>query len=1208
VTSSTTTGLIWDAATDAQALGLAGTFESAWKSSRPGRRPDPEQFLRADQKSRPGDLLAILRVDLALRRRSGEDARPELYRDRYPTLHPDAFVALLYEDFCLREEAGESPDSADYEARFPEFAARLRELLVIHDLVAEPGSTSPDFDANPVAFPSVGQTIGGFRLVEELGRGSFARVFLAQERQLADRPVALKVSRTGSREPQTLARLQHTHIVPVHSYRTDRATGLHLLCMPFFGRVTLARLLADKALLEPKSGADLVAALDRIGGRELPGEGLPAARKALESRTFPRAIAWWGARMAEALQHAHDRGVLHRDVKPSNVLIAADGMPMLLDFNLSREEEIEAVAPSKLGGTLAYMAPEHLEALTEGHDDGIDHRADVYSLGMVLLEALGSKPMEAVSTAPTLAESLTWLLDHRRKELPGLSLKAGPIPPALEAVVRRCLAPDRDDRYASAADLAVDLQAVADDAPLAFAREPLAPRVARWFRRHRARLAIVVPLAMAGVALLVALIHAQAESIRREGEARGLVLEGIRAADRGEFQGAAAQFGTASAMIADRPDLASLRDEAIRRREAAEASKAVRDLADSFFEQAEPLRFALLGFVGDRAEASRSLIEAFRPFGVLDRGDWNDRIGLKWLDEARRERLLREVDDLLFFWVVATAMDADHRDEARPVAVAYCDRALRFTNRKRPWQALRDFWANPSRARPGLPGEPNLERSAPACFRWYLLGKLADEKESALAWLDRATRLEPDGYWHQFALAFELAEAGRLDRALAPCDATVALRTDSPWARACRARVLVGLGRWQEALDELGEALGVCSGPIESARVHLQRGVTRQRIGDFVGARKDYEATSKLDPTGRVGRDARRNLARLEADSGATSAALARYDSLIASDPTDDLSIRGRIRLLLRIGRADLAEADLSLLLGRARDDDRAPLLAERAMSRLALDRPLQAEADASTAFGLNPSDSNARLLGRARLALGKDPGNWPDRPDAFDGWPDGGDALRADLRAAVARLNPADHRRRAVLLSATGDHRAALFEADRVADRLTRARIKHRAGRAAEALVDVTSALRESPEDPEWVELRGMIRVDAGDFGGGLVDLKVARDRGVASAVGPTMARALLELGRPDQAEAVWSRLVQDDPLDAGSHLGLACALRRLGEWDRALAALEDASALVEDRSPNLRQVSLVYASCLPARPDRLARVVSLARRLVAPPWKPGG
>ena len=102
--------------------------------------------------------------------------------------------------------------------------------------------------------PEAGQTIVGFRLVEELGRGAFARVYLAEEQHLADRPVALKVMRTGSREPQTLARLQHTHIVPVYSYRTDPATGLHLLCMPYLGRITLLQVLDHPGIRSARSG------------------------------------------------------------------------------------------------------------------------------------------------------------------------------------------------------------------------------------------------------------------------------------------------------------------------------------------------------------------------------------------------------------------------------------------------------------------------------------------------------------------------------------------------------------------------------------------------------------------------------------------------------------------------------------------------------------------------------------------------------------------------------------------------------------------------------------------------------------------------------------------------------------------------------------------------------------------------------------------
>ena len=196
-------------------------------------------------------------------------------------------------------------------------------------------------------FPEAGQTIAGFSLVEELGAG---RSPASSWPGSASWPIARwrsKVTRRGSREPQTLARLQHTHIVPVHSHRIDAATGLHLLCMPYFGRITLARVLADP---EVQAAATRATCWSRrsIGSsrRRAAGGAASAGRAALAQRSYPRAIAWWGARLAEALDHAHDRGVLHRDIKPSNVLVTADGMPMLLDFNLAREPVLEDEPPA----------------------------------------------------------------------------------------------------------------------------------------------------------------------------------------------------------------------------------------------------------------------------------------------------------------------------------------------------------------------------------------------------------------------------------------------------------------------------------------------------------------------------------------------------------------------------------------------------------------------------------------------------------------------------------------------------------------------------------------------------------------------------------------------------------------------------------------------------------------------------------------------
>ncbi|HKI21260.1 MAG TPA: serine/threonine-protein kinase, partial [Isosphaeraceae bacterium] len=358
-------------------------YEADWRAST-RFRPEPRDYLPDDVEQRAAVLTALLRADLILGWRAHERYPVEWYRARYPELDDESLLALIYEEYCLREEAGESPTPAEYQARFPDIARSFQEVLEIHDLVGRAGAPSVRArrESGP-PFPATGETIAGFRLVAELGRGAFARVYLAEEQHLADRPVALKVSRTGSREPETLARLQHTHIVPVYSSRTDPLTGLHLLCMPYLGRVTLLQILHHPGIRSARSGADLLGLLDCLE----PLVGVTektSSRASLATLTYARAIAWWGARMAEALEHAHDRGVLHRDIKPSNVLLTSDGLPMLVDFNLSREITIDGPnADVSVGGTLGYMAPERLVALAEGLPDHVDARCDIYSLGVV---------------------------------------------------------------------------------------------------------------------------------------------------------------------------------------------------------------------------------------------------------------------------------------------------------------------------------------------------------------------------------------------------------------------------------------------------------------------------------------------------------------------------------------------------------------------------------------------------------------------------------------------------------------------------------------------------------------------------------------------------------------------------------------------------------------------------------------------------------
>ncbi|MBW3608881.1 MAG: UvrD-helicase domain-containing protein, partial [Actinobacteria bacterium] len=179
----------------------------------------------------------------------------EQYRRRYPDLDANTLVALLYEEFCLREEAGAAPDPADYERRFPELAAQLRRVFDIHALVGGPdaptmgslGSTLSTAGqartqgiglsaADRSEFPEAGETIGGFRLVEELGRGSFARVYLAHERLLAESgtldfgDLVLQAFRLLREKPHVRARLsaRYRHVLVDDLQDTSFAQGLLL--------------------------------------------------------------------------------------------------------------------------------------------------------------------------------------------------------------------------------------------------------------------------------------------------------------------------------------------------------------------------------------------------------------------------------------------------------------------------------------------------------------------------------------------------------------------------------------------------------------------------------------------------------------------------------------------------------------------------------------------------------------------------------------------------------------------------------------------------------------------------------------------------------------------------------------------------------------------------------------------------------------------
>ncbi len=1222
----------WEEASSPAAVQLARKYEQAWRDAAIAeRRPALRDYLHEAESTLDGAAtrLAILRADLALRFEAGEAVSARWYMSEYHDLGEDTIVALIYEEFCLREENHDPAEPADFLKRYPEVADSLNRILEIHDLVGS-GTGTMSFSASTggmVAsgggdrgFPQVGETIGGFRLVEELGRGSFARVFLALEQDLADRPVALKVTRRGSREPQTLARLQHTHIVPVHSYRIDAATGLHLLCMPFFGRITLARLLSDPAVLAADAGRGLIEALDRLEGAGAFATPRSGGRSALARRNYPRAIAWWGARLAEALDHAHDRGVLHRDIKPSNVLVTGDGMPMLLDFNLARDPLLDD-GGGALGGTIDYMAPEHLIALAGGSSDAVDARADLFGLGVILYEALiGRRPYPPTPKGGSVVEALLRAADLRQSPIPSPSESRPDVPAALSAVIRHALDPDPNLRYQSAAELALDLHAVANDLPLVHAREPWISRGTSWIRRRRKRLLAYASLLVAFVAVLGWIVggrlnHSEnyklVEQALEAGEAalkakqysaaklhfdsagqfaarfeEGPFARASRLRDPREIAGDLSRMAEKLLEKRSSADFEELKDRALDQSRIAERYDQAQRDARAVLAAADELRFRILRGEGDDlANAVAELRRVLFPFRVLELDNWTevDARGLRpltMLDQDLSQRLRTEVDELLFLWMTAVdealALGGSSRVDQAAIASAraICERAMASSHSKAPWRALLGCIVEKgSRAGRGSGPAPARFTDEPAdvtrvdspltCFEWGLLSYHEAHLARAIEWLKQAVRIRSDDYWYQTVLGDLEVEAGRLDDALGHYSVAVGLKPTSPHVRFNRARLYRAKGQWDAAIDDMKAALERFGDRPESARVHLELGYLHQEQGDFRQAREHYAPLLRLDPGSDLARAARLNEANMEAEAGRLDRARADYDALLKIEPRDAHARFSRAIVALRAGEPRQAEIDLTTLLdlGLTRPS-RVEIVSALALARLRSGRAAEAVADAAEALKSHPSPARERLWKRALLAARRWDQLELESPAEALALPLGGPALSGDLKAAVTALD----------LIARGGGDIALHA------RLNQAIGLGALGRGNDALAVVNHAVGSSPVSTRALLIRSRIRREFGDLKGAWHDVS----RGLL--IQPGNASLLEERGL-SRAAAGQHRLAIDD-FDAAifhgaidhAHFHKAESLAALGEFQAAFA--EYSRALIRD--PELPRAYLGRARML--------------------------
>jgi serine/threonine-protein kinase len=476
----------------------------------------------------------------------------------------DSVLDDLIEALTARLQAGEPVDADEIARRYPQHAERLRRLLPALVMLDDLGQSSPrdvcGIQAAPAEPGTTAGVLGDFRILREVGRGGMGVVYEAQQISL-DRKVALKIlplaaamdSKQLQRfelEAHAAACLHHTNIVPVHAVGRER--GVPFYAMQYIEGRSLAQLITELRRQErpgtgtpsaehatEKSSSVLAAWLlsgsgSRATAPALPaspqsdriapaaaGDYLPSSGSSTRSRRYACTVAQLGVQVAEALDHAHTRGVLHRDIKPANLLLDNQGQLWVTDFGLAQVQGNPALTMTgDILGTLRYMSPE--QALAKRAV--IDGRTDIYSLGVTLYELLTLQPAIA-------GQDRQETLRRIAEDEPVSPRKLNPaVPRDLDTIVLKAMAREPDGRYATAKDLADELRRFLEDKPITARPPSWLDRAAKAARRHRAVVSSVsVCLALAVVMSIVGLAASNV-AIARERNEKGRALKQREAA------------------------------------------------------------------------------------------------------------------------------------------------------------------------------------------------------------------------------------------------------------------------------------------------------------------------------------------------------------------------------------------------------------------------------------------------------------------------------------------------------------------------------------------------------------------------------------------------------------------------------------------------------------------------------------------------------
>jgi serine/threonine protein kinase/Flp pilus assembly protein TadD len=777
--------------------------------------------------------------------------------DEQPSSHEQDDLSEVLVACLEAEQTAGNVKREEMLARYPQFAVELERFFAqreqfdklaapLREIAKEPQTaTAPLLESG---------LLGDFRLIREVGRGGMGVVFEAEQISLGRR-VALKVLPFAAtmvprqlvrfqNEARAAASLEHPHIVPVYGVGCER--GVHYYAMKFIEGQTVAALIAQQR----RDSATYLAS----GGRQPPDLPLGSvshqradASRSPQSTTAPaatarteraprdaayfRRAAEWGIQAAEALEHAHSLGIVHRDIKPANLMIDGQGKLWVTDFGLARTAtDAGLTMTGDVLGTLRYMSPEQAQA-SHGL---VDHRTDVYSLGVTLYEMLTGRPAVEGKGREEILNAITL-----REPRPLRRLDSA-IPQDLETIVLKAMEKNPTDRYAAAKELNDDLQHFLEDRPIRARRPSTLVRARKWGRRHRA-------VAVAAVVCLLITSLAVAGSlgwVAREGAVRRAAIARVIASALDESQSWQAQRRLPEALSATRRAKGLLAgadvDDALR-------EKVMVRLADlELLDSLENIRLeegtAVKDGHFDWEWADTRYTEILRNAGL-------DALDLPPEEAGERIRsttVAAEIAAVLDDWLPAR-MKTVGRDNPSWKQLLRVARAadpdpwrtrVREAIEREDWKGLRE-----------LAVSDEVLRLTPATLSVVGADLLADAENDSLieTFLRESQRRHPNDYWlnHNLFKFYCELHPPKPEQALPFAVAAVALRPDSPGAHGNLGLTLKYMGRHDEAIAEYHEVVRLA--PKDSLG-HNNLGSALLAKGRLDEAIEEYRAAVSLDP------------------------------------------------------------------------------------------------------------------------------------------------------------------------------------------------------------------------------------------------------------------------------------------------------------------------------------------------------------------------